>query len=144
MKVIFIAFFTIAAVTASKITLPDNPLIEVILRNHIPKQKPVKDYTPSPAINPEWIEQRVNHFDPQNTDTFNQRYFTNDEFFQEGGPIIVYLHTYPFYDGLGIVYLSFGPVHDLANEFNGVIVMPQHRYFEESGEKFEIFLNVKN
>jgi thymus-specific serine protease len=92
-----------------------------------------KDAKVSPALALDVIHQRVDHFNPQNFQTFEQYFFTNDEFFQPGGPIVVFLYISPIAHLLGgAIYLSFGPVHDFARELNGTLVAPQHRYFEGS------------
>lgn len=37
------------------------------------------------------ITQRVDNFDPINDATWEQRYYSNDQFYQPGGPIFVFL-----------------------------------------------------
>lgn len=87
----------------------------------------------NPAVSFGTIEQRVDHFNPQNLATFENMYMVNDEFFQPDGPLILFLYIDPsaFLLG-GSFYISFGPVHDFARELNGTLVSPQHRYHEGS------------
>ncbi|KAL7013998.1 hypothetical protein ACKWTF_015691 [Chironomus riparius] len=56
----------------------------------------------------------------------------NDEFFTPGGPIFIFMFMMPFYSYLGEIYLSYGPIYDVADDFNATIVFPHHRYFDRS------------
>lgn len=123
----------ITSTTSNHFKLSRNPLIDIILRNSLPTSiKLPANFTPSPSITRDSIQQRVNHFDPLNDQTFAHHFFINDEFFQPNGPLVIYLHANPYDDGLNMAYLSIGPAYDLAREFNGRLVYPQHRYFEDS------------
>ncbi|KAG5668713.1 hypothetical protein PVAND_016641 [Polypedilum vanderplanki] len=132
MKFLIFTILFLPFINSIEIPLSKTTIIDIILRNRLPKPTINKEIPQNSSVTEHWIQQRVNHFDPQNTQTFNQRYFINDEFFQPDGPIIFYLHETPYEQGQAKYYLTSGPVHDLANEFNGVIVLPHHRYFDES------------
>lgn len=75
------------------------------------------------------IEQRVDNFDPQNTDTFQQRYYMNGEFFQPGGPLLVVLggewaiRPNRLEDSMPVT---------LAREMFGYVFYLEHRYYGES------------
>lgn len=75
------------------------------------------------------VTQRVDNFDPQNEDTFEQRYFMNNEFFQPGGPIILMLGG--FY-GITDTRLRSSMPLDIARELGGNLVYLEHRYYGES------------
>ncbi|XP_070509033.1 dipeptidyl peptidase 2-like [Chironomus tepperi] len=90
------------------------------------------DYKVSPHITENWIQQRIDQFNPQDQRTFSQYYSMNDEFFTPGGPIFIFMYMAPFFSYLGEMYLSYGPVYSLAEDFNGTIVFPHHRYFDRS------------
>lgn len=36
-----------------------------------------------------WFEQRLDHFNPTNIKTWQQRYFINDTFYKPGGPVLL-------------------------------------------------------
>lgn len=75
------------------------------------------------------IEQRVDNFDPQNTDTYLQRYYMNGEFFQPGGPLLVVLggewaiRPDRLQDSMPVT---------LARELFGYIFYLEHRYYGQS------------
>lgn len=75
------------------------------------------------------VTQRVDNFDPQNVDTFQQRYLKNDEFFQPGGPLILMLGG--FY-GITDTRLRSSMPLDIARELEGNLVYLEHRYYGES------------
>lgn len=37
----------------------------------------------------EWFEQMLDHFNPTNVVTWKQRFYTNDEYYQPGGPVFL-------------------------------------------------------
>lgn len=37
----------------------------------------------------EWFEQMLDHFDPTNTATWKQRFYTNREYYEPGGPVFL-------------------------------------------------------
>jgi hypothetical protein len=102
-------------------------LIEII-KNQFYQPKFVKQVEPNPAIDAQIISQRVNPFNAQDLRRFNQLYLTNDEFFQPGGPIILFLYQSPVPDGIAEMYLFTGPIHSLAEGMHGHIVIPYQRY----------------
>lgn len=76
-----------------------------------------------------WIEQRLDHFDQQNNRTWIQRYFENDEFLVEGGPVFI------FVGGewtISSSIITFGHMHDMARDLNATIYYTEQRFFGTS------------
>ncbi|XP_063824200.1 putative serine protease K12H4.7 [Ostrinia nubilalis] len=77
-----------------------------------------------------WITMPVDHFDPQNTDTFDMRYMYNEEFF--GGP------GYPVFILIGGEWniapgwLRGGNMFEMARENRGYQIYTEHRYYGET------------
>jgi hypothetical protein len=74
--------------------------------------------------------QVVDHFST-NSDLFSQRYYMNDTFFQgPGSPILVIM------GGEGAIEPSTGIYYpyvvDLARQFGGMVIEPEHRFYGES------------
>jgi len=75
------------------------------------------------------ITQRVDNFDPQNLNTYEQRYYVNNEYYTPGSPIFLFLAgewTITPYR------MNYSLMHDMAGELNGGIFYLEHRYYGES------------
>ena len=78
---------------------------------------------------PRWFEQAVDHFDNNNTDTWEQRYFTKDKYFGgPGNPIFMVMSGEA--KALGMFY----PIIDeiFAKKFNAYTLIPEHRFYGKS------------
>lgn len=99
---------------------------KIILRHLGP---PPSNFPSSKATRlPAWheITQRVDHFNPRDTRTWSMRYISNDEFFQEGGPIFIFL------GGewqISTSRLRTGQIFDMAEQHNGYMFYTEHRYY---------------
>ncbi|XP_054726720.1 putative serine protease K12H4.7 [Anastrepha obliqua] len=76
-----------------------------------------------------WIEQKLDHFNDTETRSWQMRYMTNDEFYQEGAPFFIFVGgeweiSTRFIDG--------GHFYDLAKEHNGYLFYTEHRYYGQS------------
>ncbi len=96
-----------------------------------------RDPFPEPKIQPPTpqnvtlltIEQRVDNFNPANTDTWLQRYYMNNEFYTPGSPIFLFLSgewTITPYR------MTFSLMYDMADDLNANILYLEHRYYGES------------
>uniref|UniRef100_A0A1B0GB71 Prolylcarboxypeptidase n=1 Tax=Glossina morsitans morsitans TaxID=37546 RepID=A0A1B0GB71_GLOMM len=92
------------------------------------------------------IKQRLDHFDENETRTWNMRYMANGEFFEEGGPMFVYVGgEWSISPG----YISGGHVYDMAKEHHGYLFYTEHRYYGASHPLPDLstenlkYLNVK-
>lgn len=75
------------------------------------------------------ITQRVDNFDLLNEATFEQYFYSNNEFYQPGGPVFIFLSgewdITPY-------RLTESLMADLANELNGTIFYLEHRFYGQS------------
>ncbi|CRL02526.1 CLUMA_CG015080, isoform A [Clunio marinus] len=82
------------------------------------------------TIGEKWIEQRLDHFNPQDERKWMMRYFENDEHYIPNGPIFIYVG--------GEWSISAGSIsagshiYDLAKEHNGILFYTEHRYYGKS------------
>ncbi|XP_073838546.1 putative serine protease K12H4.7 [Musca autumnalis] len=90
---------------------------------------PVHSYIESRAVQTEWITQKLDHFDENEDRTWQMRYMVNDEYFEEGGPMIMYLGgEWAISPGS----ISSGIITDMAKEHKGILFYTEHRYYGES------------
>jgi serine protease 16 len=76
-----------------------------------------------------FFNQPVDHFNPFNRRNFDVRYRENTEFFQEGGPIYIYVTVGENYFGVYDDFIVGGLVYEIAEETNGLLIALEHRYF---------------
>lgn len=72
------------------------------------------------------IVQRLDNFDPANTEIWGQRFFMNDEFYTPGSPYFVFLGgewTITEYR------LTNSLMYDMADDLNAAIFYLEHRYY---------------
>ncbi|KAJ6641062.1 putative serine protease K12H4.7, partial [Pseudolycoriella hygida] len=127
-----IKLLLIAAVIATaSAALTEKRRISVhdILGRRDPFSEP-KNQPPTPSnIELLTIEQRVDNFNPQNLDTWLQRYYINDEFYTPGSPIFLFLAgewTITPYR------MNYSLMHDMAEDLNANILYLEHRFYGES------------
>lgn len=83
----------------------------------------------SPFVSTKWITQILDHFNPQETRTWQMRYMENDQYFQPGGPIFIYVGgEWTISAG----WLQTGHMVDMAKELNGTMYYTEHRYYGQS------------
>lgn len=95
-----------------------------------PFPEPKSDNNPVPSnVVLHTITQRLDNFDPTNEATWEQRFYSNDQFYQPGGPLFVFLagewDITPY-------RMTNSLMADLAEELNGNIFYLEHRYYGES------------
>eukprot|EP00128_Syssomonas_multiformis_P000553 Colp12_sorted_trinity150504_noHs@24662 len=76
-----------------------------------------------------WFDQRLDHFDSQNTATFKQRYYVNDTYYVKGGPLFVYIGGEA---ALGANSITSGEIVENAMEHKAMMVALEHRYYGKS------------
>ncbi|XP_076060086.1 putative serine protease K12H4.7 [Oratosquilla oratoria] len=86
---------------------------------------------PRDAVLPkaEWFDQKLDHFDPTNLQTWKQRYFTNDTFYVPGGPVFLMI------GGEGPAspnWMVTGSWIEYAKKLNAFCLMLEHRFYGES------------
>jgi len=78
----------------------------------------------------QWFtEQKVDHFDPTNQDTFSTLYFVNDEHYKQGGPVFLYFNGEGPLQGGAV---TGGYMVDLAETHGALIVSQETRYYGQS------------
>jgi hypothetical protein len=92
-------------------------------------------YLQSPSTrnsNALWFEQTIDHFNPQNTKTFKQRYYEDNSYWQQpNGPIFLFISGEAALPGSPDE--QSGPeVLRLAEKFGAKIIAVEHRYYGAS------------
>ncbi|XP_038119117.1 putative serine protease K12H4.7 [Culex quinquefasciatus] len=105
------------------------PVVQRML-NTFPKPEVPEGYV---STNPHTIgykfRTRVDHFDPQNRATFEFEYYSNDEYYERGGPIFIFVGgDWP----LEQYYIERGHFHDIAQRTNAWMFTNEHRYYGHS------------
>eukprot|EP01084_Bolivina_argentea_P242402 406660_1 len=84
----------------------------------------------TPPYETHWFTQRLDHFDPQNLQEFQQRYLVYDGAFDKTKNVIF------FYAGnegpIDGFYNNTGFMFDIASEFGALILFCEHRYYGET------------
>ncbi|KAL7049814.1 hypothetical protein ACKWTF_003864 [Chironomus riparius] len=96
------------------------------------KEPPLRATKPVAAVDAVyegWIKQRMDNFDPQNTESFYMRYLFNFENFQPDGPIFIFVGgEWTVSPGM----IQFGHMYDMAQALNGLLIYTEHRYYGET------------
>lgn len=87
------------------------------------------DYVQPASIVLNTVTQRVDNFNPQNTATFEQRYYMNGEHFQPGGPLFIVLGGEWQISPFRLVNNS---IEMIADELDGYMFYLEHRYYGQS------------
>ncbi|GAB0098737.1 Peptidase S28 [Sergentomyia squamirostris] len=101
---------------------------------------------PTPKSHPRvvsegWIEQLLDNFDEGNNATWLMRYLANDEFYQPGGPIFIFVGGEWEIDPGFIIG---GHTYDMARELNGYLFYTEHRFYGQSRPTPDLsFLNLQ-
>ncbi|XP_072940231.1 putative serine protease K12H4.7 [Epargyreus clarus] len=76
-----------------------------------------------------WIEQKVDHFDSNETRTWYMRYYERLDYWRPNGPVYLFIGgEAPAEPG----FLATGVVYELARETKGAMFMCEHRYYGKS------------
>jgi len=76
-----------------------------------------------------WFTQLQDHFDTTNTNTFNQKYTILDDYFEENGPIFIYLAGEA---PMGFFGFQEVQVVNWAQEFKALYLVLEHRFYGDS------------
>lgn len=106
-------------------------------RKHVNPISLERSRSSSASYQTEYFTQNLDHFNLQNSQTYQQRYLINDQYLGQknlsdvcAGPILFYTGNEgditEFYDNSGFI------TEVLAPEFGGLIVFAEHRYYGES------------
>lgn len=90
---VFLALLAIAALAQAATARKEINKFTNYERYRLHREPPLDKYArinPAEVVETKWIEQPLNHFDPQDTRSWQMRYLENREFLQDGGPIFIY------------------------------------------------------
>ncbi|CAO1423307.1 unnamed protein product [Diamesa hyperborea] len=76
-----------------------------------------------------FLEMPLDHFDQQNRETWNMRYYANNVSFQAGGPVFIYVGG--DYE-IGTYWIENGHMHDIGVELNASFFGIEMRYFGQN------------
>lgn len=80
-------------------------------------------------IRTRFLNQPLDHFNPFNRRNWDMRYYENTEFFQDGGPIFIYITLGEGLYGVYDDWIKDGLVYEIAKESNGLMFALEHRYY---------------
>ncbi|KAK6509714.1 hypothetical protein TWF481_004445 [Arthrobotrys musiformis] len=78
-----------------------------------------------------WFTQKVDHFDPSNNNTFQQRYWISTHFYKPGGPVFV-LDGGETGGGGRLQYMQTGIGRYITEYLGGIGIILEHRYYGKS------------
>ncbi|CAO1346011.1 unnamed protein product [Diamesa serratosioi] len=81
------------------------------------------------TVEEKWIVQRLNNFDPQDNRTWQMRYFENNNYLKNGGPVLIFVGG-EWTASKGS--LQTGHMHDMARDLNGTMFYTEHRFYGKS------------
>ena len=77
----------------------------------------------------QWFEQKLDHFNPQNKETWKQRYFDNSKYWDpETGPLFLYIGG----EGTLREPADNSLIVNMAKKFNGRVFALEHRFYGKS------------
>ncbi|XP_053670459.1 putative serine protease K12H4.7 [Anopheles nili] len=100
------------------------------LQRHLAKPAITQEYVSSGSrTTGDRFRTKIDHFNPQSRDTFEFSYFSNDEFYQPGGPIFIFVGgNFP----LTTYYIEHGLFHEIAARDHAWLFTNEHRYYGTS------------
>ncbi|XP_050664411.1 putative serine protease K12H4.7 [Leptidea sinapis] len=121
--ILFMALYMSPAILAQR------RVVEPPIRVDLSSPGDVQPLTTS-NVKTDWITMPIDHFDPQNTDTYQMRFMFNDEFFGgPGSPIFILVGgEWDIVEG----WLQAGNMFELARENQGYQFYTEHRYYGRS------------
>lgn len=93
------------------------------------REPPPPEVKSTRIIREQWISQLEDHFDVNNHRRWNMRYYSNDEFYQPGGPIFIFVGGE--WD-ISPNWVQGGHMYDMAKQFNGSLFYTEHRFYGNS------------
>ncbi|XP_037942623.1 uncharacterized protein LOC119675488 [Teleopsis dalmanni] len=80
-------------------------------------------------VETKWIVQKLDQFNEEDDRTWEMRYMSNDEFYEQGGPLFIFVGgEWAISQG----YLVGGHMYDMAKEHKGYLFYTEHRYYGQS------------
>ena len=89
------------------------------------------------AAEPQWFTQKLNHFNEQDTQIWQQKYYVNASVFGINGPVFLMIGG----EGpLSANWVAVGSMVEMAKKHKALILALEHRYYGESHPTRSIFL----
>jgi len=82
------------------------------------------------SVSSSYISQPIDHFNTSDKRTYNQVFFTNDQYYKDGGPIFVFIGGESAADQYWIS--SKLPLTDWAKKYNAMLFEVEHRFYGDS------------
>jgi len=123
--------FLLLLVVASSTTFEDehSHFLRRGLLNRLRHLEPPNRTSGSKSYQDQWFEQRLDHFNPMNVKTWQQRYFSSFQFYEEDGPVFIQI------GGEGAAsdgWLDYGAWIEWAKEQKAALFILEHRYYGKS------------
>ncbi|XP_050069701.1 putative serine protease K12H4.7 [Anopheles maculipalpis] len=100
------------------------------LQRHLVQPAIPQDFVPTnPRLTGARFRTKIDHFNPQNRDTFEFSYFSNDEFYRPGGPIFIFVGGN---FAMTTYYIEHGLLYDTAARDGAWLFTNEHRYYGAS------------
>jgi hypothetical protein len=77
----------------------------------------------------QWYTQQLNHFNPADTRTWQQRYFVNDQYWKTDGPVFIQIGGEGTADP---IWMTEGQWITYARTHGALCVMLEHRFYGKS------------
>jgi hypothetical protein len=88
-----------------------------------------------------YITQPIDHFDSSNTKTYQQLFYSNDQYYKPGGPIFLFISGESSADSYWIESDDL-PLLEWAKRYNGMLYEVEHRFYGQSQPTTD--MSVKN
>lgn len=128
-KFLIIAAAVLAIVLAAPATDKRRVSLQKLYKLLVPFHEPTLENPISANVSLLTVTQRVDNLNPQNLDTWQQRYYINNEFYQPGSPIFIFLGGQSAITDLRVTESH---MYNIARELNANIFQLEHRYYGES------------
>lgn len=112
-------------------SLSKDPITSLTLFQQLHKQPPPPLRSPfnRKAVETAWFTANLDNFNETDTRTWQMRYLSNDEFFENDGPLFIYIGgEWEITDD----WITGGHTYDMARHHHGYLVYTEHRYYGES------------
>lgn len=77
----------------------------------------------------QWFTQKLDHYKPTDSRTWQQRYYTNDAYYRPGGPVFLMIGG----EGpIGVGWMLYGNWIELAQEHGALCFQLEHRFYGKS------------
>lgn len=96
---------------------------------NLSKEPPLSRKIESRLVFNRLFNTKLDHFDEENEARWDMRYFSNDAYFVNGGPMFIFVGgNWPISYG----WVLEGHMVDMAKDMKGYIFYTEHRYYGES------------